>query len=114
MEENENIFEMTALPKMFKDEKNQCLYYYIGMKVRDNTPVDISTVLNSYLEMVNRGSEYSVDAQIKKRSEISTDFAHPVRNKKIIEMMKEEVQEEIQELRKESKKEKMKINYLNY
>ena len=106
LEEDENLIEANALPKEFPDAENECIYFYVGLKVKDNVPVDISTSLNIFLENVNKAQEYSVDACIKKRSEIQTQFAHAVGVKKedVEHIKEEEIEEEEKEL-KDIKKE---------
>ena len=59
------------------------------------------------MENVNKAQEYSVDACIKKRSEIQTQFAHAVGVKKedVENIKEEEIEEEEEKELKDIKKE---------
>ncbi|EKE38225.1 hypothetical protein ENUP19_0100G0013 [Entamoeba nuttalli] len=79
LSEIEEIIEANVIPNGFLDEENERYFYYVGMNVKRDCPVDISTPLNSFLSIVNSGKDLIVDASIKKRSEIPTKFAHAVK-----------------------------------
>ncbi|ELP87403.1 polyA polymerase, putative [Entamoeba invadens IP1] len=104
LEEMEEVIEVNVIPEGYLEVENAVDYYYVGMNVKKDLLVDVSAPLNAFLEDVNKGKEFVVDALIKKRSEISVKCTHKALSKtERVELQKvvEERKVKLQEMSKE-------------